>query len=53
MVGNSEVMAEVALGPGKRRYRPSGFGCRQVSDHLTNQVDLVPTLKLGHYGFYD
>ena len=34
-------------------YRRSGFGCRQVSDYLTNQVDLVPALKLGHYGFYD
>jgi len=31
----------------------TGFGCRQVSDYLTNQVDLVPALKLGHYGFYD
>jgi hypothetical protein len=25
MVGNSEVMAEVALGPGKRGYRPFEF----------------------------
>jgi hypothetical protein len=28
MIGNSEVLAEVALGPGKRRNHPSGYGVR-------------------------
>jgi len=41
MIGNSEVLAEVALGPGKRRNHPSGYGVR-ASYRLPGTEALAP-----------
>jgi hypothetical protein len=51
MVGNSEVMAEVALGPGKRRNRRNWvqkhFSGKPTNQELTNRIQLNRRTVIG------